>query len=34
VLLDEPDRADRIARARKHADATTRPLIARERLFR
>jgi choline-sulfatase len=34
VLLNEPDRADRIARARKHADATTRPLIAREKLFR
>jgi tetratricopeptide (TPR) repeat protein len=34
VLLDEPDRADRIARARTHADATTRPLIAREKLFR
>jgi choline-sulfatase len=34
VLLNEPDRADRIARARTHADATTRPLIAREKLFR
>jgi choline-sulfatase len=34
VLLDESDRTDRIAQARKHADATTRPLIAREKLFR
>jgi tetratricopeptide (TPR) repeat protein len=34
VLLNEPDRASRIARAREHADATTRELIARERLFR
>jgi choline-sulfatase len=34
VLLDEPDRANRVAQARKHADATTRPLIAREKLFR
>jgi choline-sulfatase len=34
VLLNEPDRAARIALARQHADATTRPLIARERLFR
>jgi tetratricopeptide (TPR) repeat protein len=33
VLLNEPDAAARIARARQHADATTRPLIARERLF-
>jgi choline-sulfatase len=33
VLLNEPDRADRIARAREHADATTRALIAKERLF-
>jgi choline-sulfatase len=33
VLLDEPDRAARIARARERADATTRALIARERLF-
>ncbi|HSK10885.1 MAG TPA: sulfatase-like hydrolase/transferase [Vicinamibacterales bacterium] len=33
VLLNEPDRAARIAAARRHADATTRPLIARERLF-
>jgi choline-sulfatase len=34
VLLHEPDQADRIALARQHADATTRELIARERLFR
>jgi thioredoxin-like negative regulator of GroEL len=34
VLLNEPDRAARIERARAHADATTRELIARERLFR
>jgi arylsulfatase A-like enzyme/Tfp pilus assembly protein PilF len=34
VLLNEPDRAERIARARTHADATTRELIAREKLFR
>ena len=33
VLLGEPDRAARIAAARQHADATTRELIARERLF-
>jgi choline-sulfatase len=33
VLLNEPDRAVRIAAARQHADATTRDLIARERLF-
>ena len=33
VLLNEPDRADRIARARDHADGTTRVLIQRERLF-
>ena len=33
VLLNEPDRAARIAAARKHADATTRELIERERLF-
>ena len=33
VLLHEPDQAARIARARERADATTRPLIARERLF-
>jgi hypothetical protein len=34
VLLNEPDRAARIDAARRHADATTRPLIANERLFR
>ena len=34
VLLGEPDRAERIARARAHADATTRELIERERLFK
>lgn len=34
VLLNEPDRAAHIARARQHADATTRPLIANERLFK
>jgi choline-sulfatase len=34
VLLEEPDRAQRIARARAAADATTRDLITRERLFR
>jgi predicted Zn-dependent protease len=34
VLLNEPDRAARIERARLRADATTRDLIARERLFR
>ncbi len=34
VLLNEPDRAARIERARQHADQTTRELIARERLFR
>jgi Tfp pilus assembly protein PilF len=33
VLLNEPDQAARIAAARRHADATTRDLIARERLF-
>ncbi len=33
VLLNEPDRAERIARARERADETTRPLIAHERLF-
>jgi choline-sulfatase len=33
VLLHEPDAQSRIASARAHADATTRPLIARERLF-
>jgi arylsulfatase A-like enzyme/Tfp pilus assembly protein PilF len=34
VLLNEPDRAARIETARRKADATTRELIARERLFR
>ena len=34
VLLHEADAATRIANARQHADATTRPLIDRERLFR
>lgn len=34
VLLHEPDAAARIQAARDHADATTRPLIERERLFR
>ena len=34
VLLQEPDRAAWIERARQRADATTRPLIANERLFR
>jgi tetratricopeptide (TPR) repeat protein len=34
VLLNEPDRAARIEAARKGADATTRELIAREKLFR
>lgn len=33
VLLHEPDAPARIAAARSHADAMTRPLIARERLF-
>ncbi|MEO8380201.1 MAG: sulfatase-like hydrolase/transferase [Acidobacteriota bacterium] len=33
VLLHEPDAPARIALAREHADATTRELIARERLF-
>ena len=33
VLLEEPDQAARIARARERADATTGPLVARERLF-
>lgn len=33
VLLHEPDAPARVAAARQHADATTRPLIARERLF-
>jgi tetratricopeptide (TPR) repeat protein len=34
VLLNEPDAAARIARAREKADATTRALIETERLFR
>ncbi len=34
VLLNEPDKAARIARAREHANPMTRELIARERLFR
>jgi tetratricopeptide (TPR) repeat protein len=34
VLLNEPDRAVRIALAREKADATTAALVARERLFR
>jgi arylsulfatase A-like enzyme/Tfp pilus assembly protein PilF len=34
VLLNEPDRAARIQKARERADATTRELIANERLFR
>jgi len=33
VLLHEPDAPSRIAAARAHADATTRELIAHERLF-
>jgi tetratricopeptide (TPR) repeat protein len=33
VLLHEPDQAARIERARERADATTRELIARERMF-
>jgi hypothetical protein len=33
VLLNEPDQAARIEAARRRADATTRPLIERERLF-
>jgi tetratricopeptide (TPR) repeat protein len=33
VLLNEPDSQARIATARRHADAMTRPLIAQERLF-
>ena len=34
VLLNEPDSAARIEAARQHANATTRELIANERLFR
>ena len=33
VLLREPDSASRIEAARRGSDATTRELIARERLF-
>jgi thioredoxin-like negative regulator of GroEL len=33
VLLHEPDAAARIEQARRRADATTRDLIAREKLF-
>ena len=33
VLLHEPDAAARIANARKYADASTKALIANERLF-
>ena len=33
VLLNEPDKDARIAAAKRGADATTRPLIANERLF-
>jgi len=34
VLLNEPDRAARIEAARRGADATTRALVANERLFK
>jgi hypothetical protein len=34
VLLHEPDSSARIAAARQKADATTRALIERERLFK
>ena len=34
ALLGEPDTAARIAAARRHADATTRPLVEAERLFK
>ncbi len=34
VLLKEPDSAGRIQSARQRADATTRDLIANERLFK
>ena len=34
ALLKEPDLAARISLARRHADSTTRELIAREKLFR
>ena len=33
VLLNEPDAAQRVARARRGADASTRDLVATERLF-
>jgi choline-sulfatase len=33
VLLNEPDKAERIDAARRNADAITKPLIERERLF-
>ena len=33
VLMGEPDQGARIDLARRHGDATTRPLIAREKLF-
>ncbi|MFL6247064.1 MAG: sulfatase-like hydrolase/transferase [Thermoanaerobaculia bacterium] len=33
VLLNEPDQAARIAKAREHADETTRALIENEKLF-
>ena len=33
VLMGEPDQSARIDAARRHADATTKPLIERERLF-
>ena len=33
VLLREPDAGERIRRAREGANAVTRPLVARERLF-
>jgi tetratricopeptide (TPR) repeat protein len=33
VLLNEPDATARIESARRHADSTTRTLIAREKLF-
>jgi hypothetical protein len=34
VLLREPDARDRIELARKKADAVTRPLIEKDRLFK
>jgi hypothetical protein len=33
VLLREPDQSSRIELARRKADASTRELVARERLF-